>query len=111
MVIDNKKQKFLIIESKDFSAVRTPYELNLEMGKIFGDNGHLKKHERRVNWFKNNLENIIKYFGLNEYLDWCVKSIFVSNEPLFSSHFHKQKDTEMISVTELKEIYHKRCVS
>ncbi len=47
LLIENKKKLF-VIETKDFSFSRNPYELAMEQEKVFiGDKAFLNKHLKR----------------------------------------------------------------
>lgn len=106
LAIDTKAYKILIIECKDLLIARTPYELNLEIKKIFVDeNSLIKKHLRRVEWVKKNIQILLDNFGLDNMKKWKVKPLFIVNEPPYSSHFRNTPGLEILIFDELEKRY------
>lgn len=106
LAIDTKAHKILIIECKDLLIARTPYELNLERKKTFVDeNSQIERHLRRAEWVKKNIQIVLDNFGLDNRKKWKVKSLFIVNEPLFSSHFRNNPGLEILTFDELAKRY------
>jgi hypothetical protein len=85
---------------------RTPYELNLEIRKVFEDeDSQIKKHMKRAEWTKKNLPEVINYYGLNISKKWKVKTLFVVDEPLFSSNFKQKEGITILTYEELQNRY------
>lgn len=102
-VIDTKSHNLLIIECKDLLIARTPYELNLEMNKIFDDkNSFIKKHLKRIEWITENLQIVLQSCLLDHRKKWKVKPLLIVNEPLFSSHFKNKPGLIILTFDELK---------
>jgi hypothetical protein len=102
-VIDTKSHKLLIIECKDLLIARTPYELNLEMNKIFDDeNSFIKKHLKRIEWITENFQIVLQSCLLDHRKKWKVKPLLIVNEPLFSSHFKNKPGLKILTFDELK---------
>lgn len=106
LVVDTKTNKFLLLECKDLLMARTPYELNLEMKKVFdNEDSQIEKHIKRTNWVKQNLSIVIKLYGLNPSKKWKVKSLLIVDEPLFSSNFKSKEGIEVVTYEDLKNRY------
>ena len=104
MVIDKRKNKLFLIECKDFLMARTPYELSMEYKEVFeSDNSYINKFSKRVKWIKENIDEVIKHYMLDNEKKWKIKSMMVVNEPLFSSHFRSQNEMDIMTLNELKQ--------
>jgi hypothetical protein len=105
LAINAKKYKIFIIECKNLLIARTPYELKFEIQKVFEDEkSHISKHQKRTEWIKENLQIVLDHFGLKYSKKWQVRSLFVHNEPLFSSHFKKAKGMRILSSEEFRDL-------
>jgi hypothetical protein len=104
-VIDKGRKEILLIECKSMLVARTPYELYLELTKVFNaPNSQLVKHLRRYNWGKKNLDLILSTFKLNKD-HWKIKALFVSQNPLFSPFIYSKKNITFFTYEDLKELY------
>jgi hypothetical protein len=84
LVIDEQNKKILLVECKDLNYGRNPQEIANEIERLIGDsdedNSWTKKHIRRHEWVKANIDILIKAYGL-ENEAFLVESLFViSNE-------------------------------
>lgn len=84
LVIDEKSNKILLIECKDLNYGRNPQEIANEIERLIGDseedNSWTKKHIKRHEWVKANVDILIRAYGLKNEL-FLVDSLFiVSNE-------------------------------
>ena len=57
------------------------------------------KHNTRVRWVKNHLEDLISQYEL-ENISWEIRGLFIVSEPLISNHVYEQ-NIEVISKDEL----------
>jgi Predicted metal-binding protein related to the C-terminal domain of SecA len=84
LVIDEKSNRILLVECKDLNYGRNPQEIANEIERLIGDskedNSWTKKHIKRHEWVKANVDILIRAYGLkNE--TFSVHSLFiVSNE-------------------------------
>lgn len=84
LVIDEKSKRILLVECKDLNYGRNPQEIANEIERLIGDskedNSWTKKHIKRYEWVKANINALIRTYGLkNE--EYVVDSLFVvSNE-------------------------------
>lgn len=100
-VINRKKKKLFIIETKDFSFSRNPYELAMEQEKVFtGDKAFLIKHLKRSDWIRKNLRQVINYYNLED-CNWKVITMFVVSEHLMTKDLVDTKGVKFISLKEL----------
>lgn len=100
-VINRKKKKLFIIETKDFSFSRNPYELAMEQEKVFtGDKAFLIKHLKRSDWIRKNLRQVISYYNLED-CNWKVITMFVVSENLMTKDLVDTKGVKFISLKEL----------
>jgi len=82
----------LAVEAKDFEVARTPAEMSHEVVKLFtGKQGKkperstVDKHQRRIEWLRANLANVLAHFGLDANANDCrVVGVVVTSDPLVS---------------------------
>ena len=94
LVINPQKRKIIVIETKDFSFAKSPYELNQQYLNIFCDKDkklcHITRHKKRVDWIKKHIDDIIKDFSLEPFY-WKVVDVLVVSEPIVSNEFYNKK--------------------
>lgn len=101
LAINQNHKKLFVIETKDFSFSRNPYELAMEQEKVFtGNKAFLTKHLKRSDWIRKNLECVIDNYGL-EAGDWKVVTVFVVSEQLMTKDLLDTKGVKFISLKEL----------
>ena len=101
LAINQNYKKLFVIETKDFSFSRNPYELAMEQEKVFtGDKAFLTKHLKRSDWIRKNLGCVIDNYEL-EAGDWKVVTIFVVSEQLMTKDLLDTKGVKFISLKEL----------
>jgi hypothetical protein len=109
LAINVRAFNIYIIECKDLSAARSPYELKLELRKVFEDETSLiSRHQKRTGWIKENLQIVLDHYKLIRSKKWKVRSLFVFNEPLFSSHLKKIKGIRILSYEEFRDAVEKK---
>jgi hypothetical protein len=104
LVGDSTLSRILVIECKDLSVARTPYEMANQFNELFVGTDEKKsivaKHQARVRWVKNNLRAILEILDLNAARRWKVSPLIVVDQPLFASYLR----TSPIHVLSLEEI-------
>ncbi len=96
LLINPKKHRIVVIEVKEFSFSKTPYEIHREYLKLFCDTEqetcYITKHKRRVQWIKEHISDVIAYYGLQD-RKWTVSDALVVNQPIVCNDFyhHNQK--------------------
>lgn len=80
-------RSILAVEAKDFEIARTPAEMSTELEKLF--HGRKKKkstlelHQRRVEWLRNNVTDVVKSMGIDTNGGPCkVIGLIVTSDPL-----------------------------
>ena len=87
LYISTAKKTITIGEVKNFELSRNMYEIYNEYLKMYdfnNDKSFYNKHMRRVNWCKNNINDIINHYHLNK-SKWKIDYCFIVNNPLVSS--------------------------
>jgi len=76
LVGDPKRRRVLVVECKDLSLARTPFEMAHELTELFdGANGKksiIEKHEARTQWVKTNIRDVIKFLGGDPIHSWLL---------------------------------------
>lgn len=110
LVIVPSKKKIVVVEVKDFSFAKTPYELHQQYKEVFCDDGdklcYISKHKKRVNWVKEHINDIVEKYKL-EQGKWKVFDALVVDESIISNEFYHQNQT-IILYSELSDEIFKR---
>ena len=103
LVIDEKTNRIIVTEVKNFRYSRNPREIKIEYEKMFVNKRDepcfATKHKKRTKWVEDHMSDVKKEFGLDD-RDWKVTSLFIANQPLISQYIYKQ-DIKCISKAEL----------
>ncbi len=100
LVIDHQKHVILAVEVKSFRYARNPYEMAMEHKAMFeGKKSFQNKHQRRVDWLRENINDVKKHYRLAD-ADWRIKGVFIVNEPQVSKDIYKH-EIDIISKSEL----------
>jgi hypothetical protein len=103
LVIDQGRLLLEVIECKDLALARTPYELQFELKNLFqGNNPIIVRHQRRVDWVRNHLADILKWAGVDDNNNWRVESLIVVDEELFTPYL-QQSPVQIVAFQQLKE--------
>lgn len=87
LFISKKYKTIYVCEVKNFGLSKNMYELYNEYRSVFDPNNNknfYKKHMKRVEWCKKNINNIKQHYELQEG-KWKVDYCFIVNEPLISN--------------------------
>lgn len=84
--IDERNNRIFLIECKCLNFGRNPHEISNEIYRLFGKdseekNSLIKKHLKRDEWAKNNIDKIIKKYGL-ENKTYLVSSLFIISDDI-----------------------------
>ena len=100
-VINQNRKKIYLIETKDFSYSRNPYEVSKEQEKVFsGRNPFLAKHLKRTDWINKHLNHVLSCYGLQEG-EWCIETMFIVSEHLITRDLQDIKQAEFVSFKEI----------
>ena len=103
LVINRKMKKIFLIETKDFSFSRNPYEIAMEREKMYvGDKSFVIKHLRRHAWVKENISHIVEYYNL-EQGDWEIVPMFIVSEYLIIKDLIKESKVKIYEETQISE--------
>lgn len=105
LFINEVTNSIVLVETKDFSFSKNPYEMYNEYQNMFVDKPKKKcystKHHRRAKWIEENIDDILLEFDLKK-AKWSIKSVFIVSEYIISN-FVYDKGEKIISITELDE--------
>ncbi|WP_169981125.1 hypothetical protein [Tautonia rosea] len=91
-VIDQSKRRVHVVECKDLEGARTPFEMSNELTNFFKGSGGkpsiVAKHQRRVDWIRDNLDEVLRSFGIERTGNWRVGSMIVIDRELFTPFLH-----------------------
>ena len=91
LLINPQKHKIVVIEVKEFSFSKTPYEIHREYLKLFCDTDkeicYITKHKRRVQWIKEHISDLILHYGLDDG-KWEVSDALIVNQPIVCNEFY-----------------------
>ena len=110
LVIVPSKKKIVVVEVKDFSFAKTPYEMHQQYLSVFCDEGgklcYISKHKKRVAWIKEHIEDVVSRYKLDQ-SKWKVFDALVVDESITSNEFYHQNQTILL-YSELTEETFKR---
>ncbi len=105
LVGDPKRRRILVVECKDLSLARTPFEMAHELTELFdsanGKKSIIEKHEARTQWVRTEIRDVIKFLGGDPIHSWVVVSLIVVDEPLVAPHL-RRSPIPVLSLEELK---------
>lgn len=96
-----------VLECKNLAFARTPFELASEIRALTESTPQhrsmIEKHQRRVQWVRENLEAILVWVGANDSGDlWRVRSAVVVDEPVMSPRL-KDLGEPVFSISDLSD--------
>lgn len=96
LAIIPSKKKIVVVEVKDFSLAKTPYQMHQQYLSVFCDDGsklcYISKHKKRVNWVKEHIDDVIVNYNL-EKGKWKVVEALVVDENIISNDFYHLNQT------------------
>jgi len=105
LVGDPERRRVLVVECKDLSLARTPFEMAHELAELFdGVNGKksiIEKHEARTQRVKAHMRDVVKFLGGDPKRCWAVVPLIAVDEPLVAPHL-RQSPIPVLSLEELK---------
>jgi len=86
--IDNVTHTLWAVECKDLVFAKTPREFSSELRSLEDpDKGLVAKHQRRVDWMRAHLTDVVSGLGLSG--DWRVEPMMVVSAPLPAVHLRR----------------------
>jgi hypothetical protein len=108
LIGDNQRNRVLVIECKDLSAARTPYEMANEFNELFigrpGKKSIVAKHQARNIWVKENLDAVLEFLKLNPTGGWKVIPLIVVDQPLPASYI-RESPIQVLSFEEIRRFW------
>lgn len=108
LVINPRTKSIYLLECKDLSVARNPYEIHHELNNLFVGTAKkpsiVQKHSKRTMWIKENIDSVLTHFGLPTKGKWIIKPQIVIDEEMISPYLYKEKiGIRVISINKLKE--------
>jgi len=107
LVGDPQRGRVLVVECKDLSIARTPYEMAQEIEGLFvgkhGKKSIVQKHDLKASWVRNNLTAVLGFLGMPVGQPWKVESLIVVDQPMVAPYLRKIS----MPIMSLEEV--KRC--
>lgn len=100
LLLDKEKKHLFSIECKDIESAKNPRQINHEIKNFFGENGWIKKHQKREVWIKNNLDKLGDKIG-QDIKDYKVFSIFIVSQVLPTIYL-KKSPIDIIPFSKIK---------
>jgi hypothetical protein len=105
LVCDPKHRRVLVVECKDLSLARTPFEMAHELAELFdGVNGKksiVEKHQTRTEWVRAHISDVVTFLRGDPKRRWAVVPLIVVDEALVAPHL-RQSPIPVLSLEELK---------
>lgn len=103
LAIVPSKRKIIVIEVKDFSFAKTPYEMYQQYLSVFVDNEkelcYISKHHKRVKWVENHITDVLEHYNLSGD-KWKVCEALVVDESIICNDFY-HKNQKIILYSDL----------
>jgi hypothetical protein len=108
LVGDIRRQRILVIECKDLSAARTPYEMANEFTELFvGNHGKksvVSKHQARAYWVESNVGAVVAFLKLSPKKRWKIIPLIVVDQPLVASYI-RESPIQVLSFEEIRRFW------
>jgi len=105
LIINPKKKKIIVVETKDFTFSKTPYEMHRQYLNVFCDDDknlcYISKHKKRVEWIKNHIADVIIEYKL-DMIKWKVEDLLITSEPIVSNEYYHKKQ-KMLLYSEISD--------
>jgi hypothetical protein len=105
LVADPRLSCVRVIECKDLSIARTPYEMAGEIAELFVGTEHelsvVEQHQKRADWVSKNLPQVLQWLGVTSPKKWKVEPLIVVDGELFTP-FLQRSPIPVISFEELR---------
>jgi hypothetical protein len=76
-----RRGELLLLECKRLARARTPYEISAELRKLLvdegGDSSFVRKHQRRVEWIRRHLDEVLAWLRLEKGASWQLRPLIV----------------------------------
>lgn len=107
LVADLQNRQMLVIECKDLALARTPREMANELETFFegkhGKKSTIEKHQRRVEWVRQHLHEVVTWLGSDSTGEWTLESLIVVDQALFAPYL-RRSPIRVVTIEQLKEL-------
>jgi hypothetical protein len=108
LVGDKERNRVLVIECKDLSVARTPYEMANEFNELFvgraGKKSIVEKYQARNAWVKENVSAVLAFLKLDLKAEWKVVPLIVVDQPLPATYI-RESPTQVLSFEEIRRFW------
>ena len=92
LVVDRVAKRIKPVECKDLARARAPHEMANEIANLFlGQNGKasfVEKHQRRVDWLREHIGEVLDWLQLSRDGDWQVEPLIVVDQELMTPYLY-----------------------
>ena len=93
LVASPRRHRLLLVECKDLALARNPREYAHDLETLFrghaGSASTVAKHQRRVEWVRDYLEQVLGQFGIKLRGPWHIEGLIVLSDDSFSRHLFR----------------------
>lgn len=92
LVIDQRRRRILVVETKDLGVARNPREMDNQLRDIFDTRGpgssDATRHIERVDWVESHVDLILERYGIHVRgpAEWTVEGMFVVDQDLMTPY-------------------------
>lgn len=92
LVIDERRRRILVIETKDLGVTRNPREMDNQLRHIFDTRGpeasDATRHVERIAWVAAHVDVILERYGIKNrnVSEWAVEGMFVVDQDLMTPY-------------------------
>ena len=106
LALDARRKRIFVVECKDLSIARTPNELVNEVNELlYGDaneRSDIEKHQDRVGWVSEHINDVLRLFKLDRVRNWRVTSFLVTDQPAMTAYL-SNCPVKVVTLAELKK--------
>jgi hypothetical protein len=108
LVGDAQHKRVLVVECKDLSAARTPYEMANEFNELFagreGKKSIVEKHHARTAWVEENIGAVLNFLKVSSTGRWKVIPLIIVDQPLAATYI-RESPILVLSFEELRRFW------
>ncbi|WP_321431114.1 hypothetical protein [uncultured Methanolobus sp.] len=81
LAVNEEKKLIFVIDAKNMNKRNRPYDIRHEVDRFLcGEKSYLAKLSRKEIFIIDNIEEVLKYFEIQNFEEWVVKKAFVVNK-------------------------------
>jgi len=93
LAVNPKARRVTVIECKNLAVSGMPHEISNELENLFrgrsGKTSGAERHQKRVGWVRDHLDEVLAWLGLKRSGRWKVESLIVIDRELMSPYIWK----------------------